>query len=169
MGILASYVQARFPLNAAGQPQALVDLTNPGVETATTVNTVQLGYAETDVIAEFTLLTGSTFDTTGTLPESPQQLVVCYAGMISRLMDLKGLPRSTAAKAQRDEWEKLCVRYDKMFGSHAVQSPRTNATATPSVDCPGLPYFDRRVLENFVPRSPYPSGDCGSGCGGGGC
>ncbi len=157
MGILSDYVIARFPLNAAGKAQSLVELTNPGVETAVDVNLAQLAFAETDVVAEFLLLAGAAFDTTGVSPQSPQQLMICFAGMISRLMDLKGLPRSSAAKAQREEWVNLCTRYDKMFGSHSVQSPRSNSNSQPSPDPVGLPYFDRRVLETFVPNAPYPS------------
>lgn len=160
MGILANYVLARTPLNAAGQPQLLVDLTNPGVSTATTVNMPQLLFAELDCESEFQLLTSVTFDTLGTTAQSPVQLAIGFYGVLSKLLDLKGFPRSKQAQACRDEWLASCVRYDKMFGSHAVQSPLTNAATIPSPEPAGsLPYFDRRILENVLPRAPYLGGD----------
>jgi hypothetical protein len=75
-------------------------------------------------------------------------------------MDLRGMPRSEAATAAREEWLDFAGRYNKLIGSLAWSSPLTNSGLLPSPDVGGsLPYFDRRNLENIVPRMPNPAGD----------
>lgn len=150
MGVLATYVTARFPVDpTTGVSARLVGLTNPDIESATTVNTTQLANAETDATAEFPVLTGLVLDTTNAL-----HLMTGYLGVVSWLMDYRGMPRSQAMDAARKEWTEACRKIDHYTGSHAWQSPVTNSTLLPSADPPGgaLPYFDRKILADIVPR-----------------
>lgn len=146
MGALATAVTARL------SNQRLVELTNPDVEGATTVNATLLAAAESDAQSEWPLLTGTDpFD-----PTNATHLAIGIMGVVSRLYDYKGLPRSPVAQAARDEWEKLCGRFARTKGGLAWQSPLTDSVLLPTTPQGSpAPYFDPSNLRDLVPRSPY--------------
>lgn len=144
MGALATAWQVRNPA------QIQVNLTNQGVEGATTVNTAVLAAAETDASNQFFHLTGIAFDTTNS-----EHLTLGCLGVTYFLYTYQGNPKSAVADAAKTSWKDACGSFARTRGSIAAQLPLTNSNLLPTADESGqLPYFDRRVMSDLVPRAP---------------
>jgi hypothetical protein len=144
VGALATAWQARLSL------QQQYNLTNPDVESATTVNATVLAAAETDASNRFFHRTGVTFDSTNS-----EHLTIGVAGVTYYLYTYRGLPKSAAAEAAREDWEKATAEFARTRGSLTWNSPQTDSLLSPSRDDAGaLPYFDKNVIGGLRPRSP---------------
>lgn len=146
MGALATAWQARL------STQVQIGLTNPDNEGATSVDSTRLAAAETDTQADFQMRTGLEFD-----DSVAAHIAAGIKGITYFLYSYRSTPRSQAADAARDDWEKACDRVARVLGSLAWAEPLTNSTLSPSSDPVGdpLPYFDR---QNFDIIPPPPSG-----------
>lgn len=149
MGALATAWQVRIPA------QVQIDLTNQGVEGATTVNSTVLAAAETDTSNQFFEKTGVAFDDTVS-----SHITLGCIGITYFLQSYRGMPKSAAAEAARQEWEKACASFARTRGGLTWNSPQTNSNLNPTQDEAGaLPRFDRRVLGDLVPRAPLTGSD----------
>jgi hypothetical protein len=144
VGALATAWQVRLPITVQ------VDLTNQGVEGATTVNTTVLGAAEADASSQFFHKTGLAFDST-----NAEHIAVACFGVTYFLYVYRGQPKSNVVEAARDDWDKACAAFARTRGALTWNSPQTDSLLNPTRDDPGaLPQFDRRVLGDLVPRAP---------------
>lgn len=151
MGALATAWQARL------STQQQINLTNPDVESATTVNAAVLAAAETDASNTFFFRTGIAFDST-----NAEHLTVGVLGVTYFLYSYRGMPKSAAAEAAREEWERITGSFARTRGALTWQSPKTDSLLVPSGDDPGaLPYFDRRVIGDMKPLQPLLGADDG--------
>jgi hypothetical protein len=144
VGALATAWQVRTPA------QQQIDLTQQGVEGATTVNSTILAAAEADATGVFFNLTGVSLDTT-----QADHLAVACLGVTYFLLAYQGLPRSGPAESARETWERACNRLARTNGALVWLLPQTNSNMSPTADEPGaLPDFDRGRLGDLVPRPP---------------
>lgn len=144
MGALATAWQVRVPAKVQ------LDLTNPDVEQAVSVNATVLAAAETDATNTFLDQTGVAFDSTNTA-----HITVAVLGVTYFLHSYKGLPRSAPANDAREAWDKACARFARTRGALVWNSPITDSNLQPTRDQSGaLPKFDRRVWQDVIPRAP---------------
>lgn len=150
MGALATAWQVRL------STQSQINLTNDDDGTATSVNATRLAAAETDATNAFLFQTGIDFDSTNS-----EHITLGCLGVTYFLYSYRGLPKSAVAEAARDEFEKACAKFNRTRGGLTWQLPQTNSNLNPTQDQAGaLPRFDRRVLDDLVPRAPLTgSGD----------
>lgn len=144
MGALADAWKVRL------STQQQVNLTNPDVESASSVNATVLGAAETDASNAFYHKTGVTFDSTNS-----EHITVAIPGVTYFLYSYRGMPKSAAAEAARDDWDKATAAFARTRGALAWITPTTDSNLLPSTDdANALPYFDRKVLADIVPNQP---------------
>lgn len=144
MGALATAWQVRAPASVQ------LDLTQQGVEGATTVATALLTAAETDASNQFFHKTGLAFDSTNS-----EHITVGCIGVTYFLHSYKMQPRSSVTEAAREDWTRACTEFAKTRGALMPVTPATNSNLNPSQDESGaLPRFDRRVLSDMIPRPP---------------
>lgn len=146
---LVSQVTARY--SAA----ALLQLTNPDLPSATSVDTARLGYAADDVAAEFEVRAGVEYDDT-----NAKHVAVCVEGVVAFLtwrMGTKGGADLVEA------WRKRADVFGRTMGRDAIM-PGTNSLLQPTV--PGAngvtvrPPFDDTKLGGVLLAAPHsPSAD----------
>lgn len=138
--------------------ELLVQLTNQGNLSATTVNSTRLAAACTDAAAEFETLTGAEFDVT-----NAKHLVAGLEGVMMFLHDRA--QNGPDAEAHRKKFESKCEGIRLTIGGNARIAPTTNSLLTPSDEVPEgrevRPDFDRGSLGIFLrpPRGGYPAAD----------
>lgn len=129
----------------------LIQLTNPDVVTATTVNTTLLALAVTDVQADFELLGGATY-----LATNPVHVSLGITGVVAKLHEWTGNGGEWAA-AHRDLWYEniklLRTRSAVVSKSSSQLTPSTEAAQRPALD-PVL--FGGYTAGGAAAEDPYP-------------
>jgi len=139
---LATEVQTRYGA------QFLVNLTNPGDTTTTTINTTTLGLAATDVEADFEIHVGVEFDASNAL-----HVTVACEGVIAKLMERTG-------HAKAEDREMAYYRRLKSLGQVTARDrilPTSDSPYEPSVPNPDVthrPAFDDEVFGGIIPGAP---------------
>lgn len=122
--------------------ERLVQLTNPGLPSATSVDLVRLGLAATDAQAEFRRRTGITFDVT-----DDAHVDLGVGGVVCKLQERSGVVMSGD--------ESVCAIWRKGLAdirSGRRVSPQTNATQIPTRDNPDeTPRFDQTRFDDVTP------------------
>ena len=145
MADLATEVQTRI------DTPTLVQLTNRGSNTATTVNTTLLAAAVADAQAEFGLLTGLTYDQTNAL-----HTAVGVIGVHAFLLGY-GDP-GQVTNPVRDRWLAQLEQIAVSKGTRRRILPSTSSELEPSEEVDGtLPDFDRARWRQLTLDSPRPS------------
>lgn len=152
MGALSTAWQARV------STQVQVALTNPDAEGATSVDATRLAAAEADAQADFYMRTGLAFDSTNTAHVS-----CAVRGITYFLYTYRSTPKSAAAEAAREDWERACFQVARTLGSLKWAEPLTDSTLQPSGDpaTPTAPYFDRNNWD-LIPPPPRGGDETGA-------
>jgi hypothetical protein len=120
--------------------QRLVELTNPQLPSATTIDTTRLARAVTDTVGEFQRQTGETYDANDAFHVS-----ICVDGVICLLQRRMGVPIADTGP---------CDRFKEALSqfTNVRVAPVTTATQTPTADdSDGLPFSDDRNTAQFIP------------------
>ena len=139
---LVSNVQSRYG------DQYLVNLTNPGDNTATTIDSTRLALAATDVEANFEIFAGVEYDDT-----DPQHVTVGVEGV-------EVLLKFRAGHTTVEEWSDWIEKRLKpmsLVGARDRIMPTTNSEVTPTSESDtgdGRPYFDSRRFRYLIPGRP---------------
>ncbi len=130
----------------------LIELTNQGSTTATTIDTTLLGYAATDAEQEFLAETGLTYDTTNAM-----HVAACVVGVLYYLHSYTGI-QSERQEAMRTRWQGWLAKVALALGGERRIMPKTSSVKKPSTPVTdALPDNDRTRWRNYVPN--MPSGD----------
>lgn len=129
--------------------QRLINLTNPDLPTATSIDTARLGYAVDDVESEFLSIVGRAYDENAST--AAQDINVAVEGVISKLM-MRASGGESSRMAHEDYLEKL-----KNLRKRVV--PKSTSLLTPTAEDRGTgqtvrPLFDRAKFDKFVPGHP---------------
>jgi hypothetical protein len=139
---LSAEVQSRYPA------QRLVELTNPGSITATTVNTTILGLAATDVEADFQIVAGIAYDGT-----DARHVKTAVEGVVLRLMEWLAVG-TKAAETIQGRWKQRLEDLAKVTGRDRPHF-QTTSDLTPSEEVPSgetvRPKFDPEAFRGYVP------------------
>ena len=142
---LADEVTARYPTNRLKQ------LTNPGVSTATSVNTTFLGYAVTDAQAEFEEIAGVAYD------NSNDNHVNAAVKMVIALLYLRGESPGEGANREYERAKESCEQVGRITGRNRIK-PTTSSVLTPSSEQVGTetvrPDTDRPEFDDLIPKAP---------------
>lgn len=135
---LAAAVTARY------SNEFLVGLTNQADRAATTVDTTILGYAATDVEAQFAVLTGLTYDDT-----DAAHVAACCPGVLWQLQRYTGKD-DKASGSFFDQFKKATDSIALTTGSRAKAPVATTARYDPTrEELNELPPFDRNRQRNY--------------------
>jgi len=128
--------------------QLLVELTNPGEPSETTVNTSVLDAAVADTQAVFLIETGIAYDDTDAL-----HVAIAVQGVLVFLMQYSGITgRNTQQVTER--WNRGLVQIATTRGSEQRISPTSSSTLDPSTERAGSrPDQDRSRWRGFVPNA----------------
>jgi len=128
--------------------QLLVELTNPGEPSETTVNTGVLDAAVADTQAVFLIETGIAYDDTDAL-----HVAIAVQGVLVFLMQYSGITgRNTQQVTER--WNRGLIQIATTRGSEQRISPTSNSTLDPSTERAGSrPDQDRSRWRGFVPNA----------------
>ena len=130
----------------------LIELTNQGSTTATTINTTLLGYAATDAEQEFLAETGLAFDAA-----QPMHVAACIVGVLYYLHSYTGI-QNERQEAMRTRWQGWLVKVARALGGERRIMPKTSSVKKPSTPVTdALPDNDRTRWRGYVPN--MPSGD----------
>lgn len=145
MSVLSDAVQARYSV------EKMVQLTNPDVPNATTVDTTRLLAACDDVIADFDLVANTTFDDTDS-----RHVKVAIEGVI---LTLQMRQLNVDPSELREQWDNMLERLGQSIGGRTKTEPTTDAVAVPSDESSESgetvrPLFDRTRFDKLVPNSP---------------
>jgi hypothetical protein len=142
---LVTEVQARYPANRLKQ------LTNPGDESASAVDTTFLGYSATDVEAEFEIYAGVTYDGT-----DARHVAVAVAGVIAKLY-LRGEAPGEKAQSLHDDYLERLQALGKVTGRDRLK-PQTTSQLTPTPERTGSevvrPWSDDSTFSRNVAQPP---------------
>jgi len=142
---LATEVQARYPATR------LVQLTNPGDESGTTLDATILGYAATDVQADFEIYAGVEYDGT-----DARHVSVAVEGVMAKLYQRTETPGSKADKLH-DQYIERVRSLGKVTGRNRV-TPTSSSVLTPTSEREGTetvrPDSDRPDFEDYVANAP---------------
>lgn len=141
---IATELAARVPSDM------LVQLTNQGDPSATTVNTSVRDAAIADASAEFELLTGLDLDETDTL-----HVAAMMTGVLCYLHEYRASEREHGERL-RQRWERTLVQIAHARGSRRRVQPATSLTGLePSTEDTGTrPDHDRARYNDYVPKAP---------------
>jgi len=128
--------------------QLLVELTNPGEPSETTVNTNVLDAAVADTQAVFLIETGIAYDDTDAL-----HVAIAVQGVLVFLMQYSGITgRNTQQVTER--WNRGLIQIATTRGSEQRISPTSSSTLDPSTERAGSrPDQDRSRWRGFVPNA----------------
>ena len=139
MSLLSEY-QSRY------STQRRVEISNPQLSSATTVDSARETLASTDVQAAFKMR-GITFDTT-----IDTHVSVGVAGMEARLLKITGQPGGS------DAWSDWMTDELKLLAETTSRdriSPTTDSLLSPTQDTLGdLPVSDRKNFKDYVTDAP---------------
>ena len=143
---LSSNVQARY------STQRLRQLTNDGDQSATAIDTTVLGYACTDVEADFLVYAGLAYD-----DSTATHVSVAVEGVLAKLrmrMDSAG----SSAKEAHDSYVERLRSLHLITGGDRV-TPTTNSELYPSDENPDnvttlRPAFDDDHFDDLIPEPP---------------
>jgi phage gp36-like protein len=142
---LAAEVIARYPNSR------LVQLTNPGDGSATTVDTTRLGYAVTDAQNEFEDIAGVAYDNSVS-----KHVTAAVQGVIAFLY-LGAESPGAAADKEYDRFIEMSERVAEVTGRNRVK-PTTSSILTPSSEQQGTetvrPDTDRENFDDLIPDPP---------------
>ena len=142
---LSDEVTSRYPNSR------LIELTNAGDESASTINTTVLGLAATDAEAEFEEIAGLAYDGT-----DDRHVRAGVKGVIALLYKWGASP-GAAADAAYDEFKEACESVGRVTGRNRVK-PTTSSVLTPTSEQQGTetvrPDTDRDHYDKLVPDAP---------------
>ena len=140
---LSDEVTGRYPSSL------LIELTNQGDTTASTINTTVLDYAAADAAGEFTVETGLTFDVS-----KAAHVACCTAGTLFYLYSYSGIETATAQK-ERQRFERFMAKIDSTSGAGKRIHPSTTSTLSPTKERVGAkPDMERSRFSQMTPRMP---------------
>lgn len=156
MSVLATAFQARYP------SQRVVEWTNFGVPSATSVNSTILELAVTDASADFPTFTATDFDSTNAAGLLAQQTPVAIVGVAAYLKSYSDQGAGDKAIA---EYHRRLVELAKVTGRDRVL-PRSSSGLTPSPvpRIPGSvqrPDFDDSIFDGQALSPPSQHGGTG--------
>lgn len=134
--------------------QRLINLTNPDLPTATSVDSTRLGLAADDVESDFHSIVGRSYDESAST--AAQDIGVAVEGVIAKLM-----MRSSGGEAARSAHEEFIER---LKGLRKRIVPKSTSMLTPTEEDRGTgqtvrPHFDRAKFDKFVPEHPRADND----------
>jgi hypothetical protein len=135
---LTANVQARY------SSQILINASNPQNSTATTLDSTRLGYACTDVEAEFSKR-GMTYDDT-----DAKHVATAVPGVLARLLVMTG------GEGGKEAWNdfKDDVKFLAETDSRDRIMPYTNSPLDPTPDPTGAkPFSDNDNFKRYIPGS----------------
>lgn len=133
---LVDRVQARY------SSQILINATNPQSTAAVSIDTARLGFAATDVEADFAIV-GITYDN-----DVAMHYAVAVPGVMAKLLFYNG---HMGGKEYHDSY---LDRLDKLalVTSRNRITPTTDSLLSPTEDTMGdLPQTDRKAFKGFIP------------------
>lgn len=131
--------------------QRLINLTNPDLPTATSIDSARLGYAADDVEADFLSIVGRAYDDSASSGTLEQDIGVGVEGVIAKLM-----MRSSGGEGSRQAHDEYIERL-KTLRKRVVPKSTSQLTPTPEDRGTGQtvrPHFDRAKFDKFVPEHP---------------
>lgn len=142
---LAAEVTARYP------SARLIQLTNPGDQSAAAVDATVLGLAATDVEADFEVYAGVEYDNS-----EARHVSVAVWGVISKLAQWSEATGATAI-ALNDAWIERLEALAKVTGRDRI-ALSTSSLLTPTTEKPGTddvpPWSDYPHFEDLRPEAP---------------
>lgn len=142
---LADEVTNRYPASRLKQ------LTNPNDQDGGSVNTTKLGYAVTDVQADFTTYCATTYDNSNS-----QHVVVAVDGVIAKLA-LWQEAAGAQAEALHDRYLERLRALARVTGRDRI-TPKTKTVLTSSSEQTGTetvrPDTDRELYDDLIPDPP---------------
>jgi len=142
---LAAEVQARYP------SKLLIQLTQRGDQSATTVNSTLLGYAVTDATYEFQNIAGVAYDGTDA------RHVAAAVKLVVALLHQWGETPGEKADSMMTQAIEACERVAKVTGRQRIR-PTSSSVLTPSSELQGTeevrPDTDREAFDDYVPKAP---------------
>jgi hypothetical protein len=128
----------------------LIELTNQGSTTATTVNTTLLGHAASDAEQEFLVETGLTFDAS-----KPLHVAACISGVLYYLHSYTGI-QSERQESIKARWQQWLAKAARAVGGERRLMPQTSSVKKPSTPVTNaLPDNDRTRWRRVVPNMPF--------------
>lgn len=152
MADLATEVQNRY------SAEKLIQLTNPDLPNASSVDSTRLANAVLDVIADFDIIANTTFDQTDT-----RHIAVGCEGVILKLQ-MRQL--NVDPSDLRKQWNEMLEALGQSVGGRDKTQPVTDAVATPSSEQAETgqvvrPLFDRSRFDRALPQPPGAGGFSG--------
>lgn len=131
--------------------QRLVELTNPGSTSATTVNTTLLGFATADVEADFRVFANITYD-----DADARHISAAVHGVVLKLLTWKG---EGAFHEQLERWQTWLRDGLRMVTHNDRIRPESSSTLTPGPEggetATIRPWFDGETgFQDFIPNAP---------------
>jgi hypothetical protein len=140
---LADEFKSRFSL------ERQIALTNPDLQTATTVDATRLTLACTDVQADFEIYAGTVYDGT-----DARHVSVAVEGVMLKLMSRMA---GTDPDEMREQWLKRLNSFALVTGRNRIV-PATDSILTPTSEQRGTeevrPDADRGYFDQFIPGPP---------------
>lgn len=145
MADLATEVQARY------SAEKMIQLTNPDVPAATTVDTTRLANAVIDVISDFDMIANTTFD-----QSDARHIAVGCEGVILKLQ-MRQL--NVDPSDLRKQWNEMLETLGQSIGGRTKTPPTSDAVAQPSSEQAETgqtvrPLFDRSRFDRAYPNPP---------------
>lgn len=127
--------------------QLLLEWTNQGVPSATSINTTFLGYVADDVEGMFLAETGLAYDDDDKLHVS-----VAVDGVMSRFQELSGITGRNSDQIT-ERWQKGLIKIAQTRGSERRLLPNSSSVLSPSSETiDARPDHDRANWGAFVPK-----------------
>lgn len=145
MADLATEVQARY------SAEKMIQLTNPDLPNASSVDTTRLANAVADVIADFDIIANTTFSATDT-----RHIAVGCEGVILKLQ-MRQL--NVDPSDLRKQWNDMLEGLGQSVGGRDKTQPVSDAVAVPSSEQSDTgqtvrPLFDRTRFDRSYPKPP---------------
>lgn len=135
----------------------LIQLSNPDVTTATTINTTRLQAACDDSEGWFAAASGKSYTAAvaSTIVGEPASAkATASAAVIAFLYKYRGLPGDKQTEAAFEEAKGLLKNYARQFGGLQWIAPVTDSVVQPSPQNPTIPDFDPLRNNRWVAKDP---------------